>query len=244
MIESALTDENKMHQSINAKILLCSIFDSLSKSRFPSGIKNGDRYKKTVVECTDWCDCERISLLHLVRAFEVSGTIPPAFEPLRKWASDEFVKRFPTTKRLIGCHSPVRKDPLLSEVQKYWPTDKINFLGVKVNVRLEHFQHKHLLWLYRNSLVHEYRTPGRGSERTARLETDPYYQEVSNISELSPDFGMKFTNRWELVYPTGFFLQVARSALSSIAEFHKQKNTSPFAAYSEGTYWIPSLNEE
>ena len=30
----------------------------------------------------------------------------------------------------------------------------------------------------------------------------------------------------------------------NIAEFHKQNETSPFTAYSDGNYWIPKFNEE
>ena len=134
--------------------------------------------------------------------------------------------------------------PLLSEVQSYWPADANGDLKPIKKVHLTQLQHKNLFWLYRNSLVHEYRIPGRGAEWTAELGSDPYYQEVAFIEEFSRDTGIRFTNRWELVYPTGFFLQLTQAALTNIAEFHQRNASSPFAAYSEGSYWIPAFNEE
>ena len=54
---------------------------------------------------------------------------------------------------------------------------------------------------------------------------------------------LTYTNKWELVYPTGFFHRLALEALTSIARLHAQNKTSPFEAYSQGTYWLPEFNE-
>ena len=73
MISTAMIDENQKDQSIHAKVLLCCIFDSLAKSRFPNGMSNGERFKKTVVEYSCWSNHERVSLLHLIRALKKAG---------------------------------------------------------------------------------------------------------------------------------------------------------------------------
>ena len=246
MIETAtsITDENHKDQSIHTKVLLCCIFDSLAKSRFPNCMSNSERFKKTVAECTNWIDCDRVSLLHLVRAFEVAGTVLPEFEALHEWAKAEFFNKFLLKKSLIGNEILISTDPLLQVVQNNWPTDengKFKYLG---SVQIKYLLHKHLLWLYRNRLVHEYRIPGLDFESPFRPEYDPYYQQVSTI-DFSRDAEISLIHsHWELVYPTGFFQQITKTALTNIAEFHKQNETSPFAAYSEGNYWIPEFNEE
>ena len=135
-------------------------------------------------------------------------------------------------------------DPLLRVVQNNWPTDENGNFRHLGNIQIEHLLHKHLLWLYRNRLVHEYRIPGLGSESPFRLEYDPYYQQVSTI-DFSRDTGIRLTDsHWELVYPTGFFRQITETVLMNIAKFHRQNETSPFTAYSDGNYWIPEFNEE
>ena len=249
MIETAMTEQNLSDQSIHAKALLCCIFDSLAKSRFPSGMSNGERFKKTVSGYTSWDDCERVSLLHLLRAIEVAETVPPEFDPLNKWAENLFSIEFPLSNSVGAVESPISNDPDFHKASCYWPTGKRGNLKPIGDISLYQLQHLNLLWLYRNSLVHEYRIPGMGQEwqSESTLErnphlNNPYYQEVSVMDP--EDKKVKITNRWELIYPTDFFLQITKSALTNIAEFHKQNKSSPFAAYPEGSYWIPPFNEE
>jgi len=245
MIDSAMNPENLKHQGLPSKILLTAIFDSLSKSRFPNITENGPRFKKTVAEHTRWCDCKRISLLHLVRAFEVAENVPAKFNKLRVWAEDLYQGSFRTTDRLISNDVSINQDPWFSEVEGHWPKTaegKPELLGqIKCP---EHLQHKNLLWLYRNSLMHEYRIPGQGAESKTIQETAPYYQEVSIITGLDSTSELTFTNHWELVYPTGFFMRLVREALSNIANYHECNNSSPFCAYTQGTYWLPPFNED
>lgn len=67
MIAVAMRKSNQADQAIHSKVLLCAIFDSITKSRFPNGITNRERFTRTVAEYAAWNDCERVSLLHLVR---------------------------------------------------------------------------------------------------------------------------------------------------------------------------------
>ena len=206
MIEIAISENNLQEESVHAKALLCCIFDSLAKSRFPNEKKNGKRFKKTITQYANWDDSERMSLLHLIRAFKVADSVAPEFNRLRGWASAEFSKKFSFNQSLNNNQPAISTDPLLSVVRNYWPTCKNGNLKSLGCIRIDHLLHKHLLWLYRNRLVHEFRIPGLGSESPFRLEYDPYYQEVSTI-DYSCDTGIEFTDpRWELVYPTGFFL--------------------------------------
>ena len=146
MIETAtsITDESQKDQSIHTKILLCCIFDSLAKSRFPNGMSNSERFKKTVAECTNWEDRGRVSLLHLIRAFEVAGTIPPEFEELHEWAKAEFLKKFPLKKSLFGNQIFISTDPFLQVVQNNWPTDENGKFKRLGSLQIKYLLHKHM----------------------------------------------------------------------------------------------------
>ena len=249
MIKTAMTQHNLCDQAIHAKVLLCCIFDSLSKSRFPR-MSIGERFRKTVSEYTDWNDCERVNLFHLIRAFEAAESVPTEFEPILEWATNKYSREFALSNRPGSNESCISNDPSMEIVRKYWPTGQCGEPKPIGCTRVDQLQHKHLLWLYRNKMVHEYRIPGLWREEwqaESVLEnnphlTNPYYQEVSVVEP--EDEKMKITNRWELVYPTDFFLWITETAIANIAEFHERNGSSPFAAYSEGSYWIPPFNEE
>lgn len=244
MIAAAVADCNRQHQAIHAKVLLCAIIDSLAKSRFSNISANGERFIKTVEECSEWSDCDRVSLLHLKRALELIKEIPSEFCSLENWAAGAFAEKFRLNERLLSVRSPIAKDPVADEVLAYWPVDSANGRKRIGDIGFEKLQHKNLLWLYRNTLVHEYRIPGRGSELSAREEVAPYYQQVAKVEDIHPQSGLIFTKRWELVYPTGFFIQLSEEILQNVAAYHLKEDSSPFAAYSDGSYWIPRFNEE
>lgn len=245
MINATVTDDNLRNQGIHAKVLLCAIIDSLAKSRFPNISRNGDRFIQTVGECGEWPDSDRISLLHLKRAIEVIPTIPIEFSNLENWADSAMQEKFRVTNRLLSVHKQISEDPAPKEIDPIWPLDASGSRMQLGDIAFKKLQHKNLLWLYRNSLMHEYRIPGKGSELgTLRKRAEPFYQEVSQVEEINSSAGLIFTNRWELVYPTMFFYRLSENILRNVAEHHRRENTSPFEAYSEGSYWIPKFNEE
>ena len=248
LIESAISPPNRRQQGLQSKVLLATIFDSLSKSGVnKSGVKiqeNRLRFTATLEQHTTWLDRERVSLLHLVRAFELEKKPTPLFDSVRAWAESNFANNFPLSKRLLSNDSAIARDPLLSEVQALWPRQASGLPQSFGSLRKpEDLQHKNLFWLYRNSLVHEFRIPGQGMEQTTVLETEPYYQEVSTIIGLEYGARLKYTKNWELVYPTGFFHRLTLEALARISTLHIESNSSPFDDYSQGTYWLPAFNE-
>lgn len=239
MIAAALSKANRRHQGLPAKLLLCSIFDSLSIAAFPSENGVGKRYRETVSKHSNWAHYDRVSLLQLCGVLEGIAQLPHEFSQLNGWAQSEKAKRFPISNRLISNHKNLALDPTLQEILREWPCQS-NGSPDKLNGKLlpYMFTHKNLLWKYRNKLAHEFRLPGAGAESVFRMEADPYYQEVSTISDIDPVDGFIFSNRWELIYPTGFFAQIAKSALESICSEYRGSGTSPFLSYQEGSSWL------
>lgn len=239
MIAAAFSKPNRRHQGLPAKLLLCSIFDSLSIAAFPNEGGVGKRYRKTVSIHSGWPHHDRVSLLQLCGFLDSLSQIPSSFSGLNSWAQSEKCKRFAVSNRLLSNHKELSIDPTLQEVLAEWSV-QANGQPEKLHGKLLpcRFTHRNLLWMYRNKLAHEFRLPGAGAESAFRTELEPYYQEVSTVSGVDPVSGLVFSNRWELVYPTGFFVQIAKRVLESICADYRASGTSPFLSYQEGSLWL------
>ena len=124
----------------------------------------------------------------------------------------------------------------------YWPKNNngnpIQFHGFELSL----LTHSNMLWLYRNSIVHEYSKPGRGSESPFRREHNQYYQRLQTFIGITPQDTAIWHENWELVYPTAFITDIVKNVLDGVCSDYRAQNISPFSVYSEGTYWIPRLN--
>ncbi|MDP4535594.1 hypothetical protein Q3O60_05300 [Alkalimonas collagenimarina] len=243
MITAAVSTNNLENQGVHAKILLCSIIDSLAKSRFPDKKTNGTRFQQTVKTSANWLDCDRISLLHLKRAIEIEQQNDVQFADLNTWAEDVISRNFATSESDLSARIDIAKDPMPEDVLALWPHDEMNQPIKLGGSSWDKLTHKNLLWQYRNSLMHEYRIPGRALEYNVKTSI-PFYQQISQIDEGCLSTGLIFTNSWELLYPTGFFQIVAENTLEGVAAYHKSAQTCPFAAYSDGSFWIPKFNDK
>jgi hypothetical protein len=241
LISTAECEQNLTHQNVPSKILCCSIFDAISKSVFPEITSNRERYISLVRRCDSWPESKKVSLLHLVRLFEITKNIPPNTNQLVELAQQKFNRIFPISNNLSRNHVPISSDINLEDILTLWP--KQNSTHIKIGgVKPHQLMHENLLWLYRNSVVHEYRNPGQGFELGQYVPEYAFYQKLSTINSLT-DKGFNFTNRWELVYPVNFFINLCKEALNVAALNHLENQTCPFQGYSEGTYWLPNFND-
>lgn len=239
VIAAAFSKSNLRHQGLPAKLLLCSIFDSLSIAAFPNESSVGKRYQQTVSIHSGWAHHDRVSLLQLCGVLDGLCQVPSSFSDLNGWAQYEKCKRFAASNKLLSSDKKLVIDPTLQDVLAEWPCQD-NGQPEKLDGRFLpcKFTHRNLLWMYRNKLAHEFRLPGAGAESAFRVEFSPYYQEVLTVSDVNPASGLVFSNRWELVYPTGFFIQIAKRALESICSDYRVSGTSPFLSYQEGGPWL------
>jgi len=242
MIVSAVTDNNLKEQGVNAKLLLCSIIDSLAKSRFPDISGNGKRFRRTIESSANWKDCDRISLLHLKRAIEVLSNDARFFAGLSERVDAVVQRNFKTDNQSLPADVPIEKDLEENDILEFWPRDAKKSCIKLGSISWEMLTHKSLFWQYRNSLVHEYRIPGKAIELGVP-KSEPFYQHVTQVHGDGREVGISFTNSWELLYPTGFFQKIAENILEEVAAYHLLEKTSPFGAYSDGTFWIPTFNE-
>ena len=203
------------------KALLVSVIDALSKTVYPRK-GNRDRFVSFIRYFGKWKDCERISLPHLVRLLE---KVPDTdFSELRKFALSRFAE-WPEGE--VIC---LDKDPDYAEVQKLWPKEK-EYTKPLENLQLDSLRHVHLLYSYRNSLVHEMRKPGYGMEFPD--DDEPFYGSMLHEEN---------KNTWELAYPLKFFLTVCDRTLAGLETYYSENGINPYDYYAFGTYWIEDLN--
>lgn len=252
-IDQIAEDIRDYQRGLYAGLLLTAMIDTFAKVAFPSDEKVGRRFAKFVVEYSDWSDARRVSLIHLGRVLELDSRME--FEEIRQWVGKQIHNHFPIEEDPSLTHhpseveKPISADPFLSEVKEYWPNGEDKPLHPKVGEKkldLRHLAHAGLLYQYRNHLVHEFQTPGRGIN-LFRKES-PFYERVSEAN-----FGLDGTNefewslevnlqRWELIYPVGFLLGLCRECLKNLHLALQSENRNPYSVFSEGTYWIPRLN--
>lgn len=241
LIKTAECEQNITNQKVHSKILSCSIFDAISKSIFPEISSNCQRFTALVKLCKNWPESQKVSLLHLVRLLEITPNLPSSTNELKIYATQQFESKFPNSNSIISNNKAISLDVEIEAILDLWPTQ--NGKPIKIGKVLPHqLKHEYLLWLYRNSVVHEYRNPGRGVELGQYVPEYAFYQEMATVSEID-EKEFKFTSHWELVYPYRFFINLCKEALDVVSLLHNKNKTSPFQAYSEGTFWLPNFNE-
>ncbi len=215
------------------RLLYASVIDTLAGSVPSAESKspkkgNRDRFIHFVQRFCLWPDGEKVSLTHLVQLLRKNPD--SAFNTLREWALEEYKKLTVHEGELMS----ISQDPSFDEVNCMWPTQKN--LGTPLErIDLISLNHFHLLYAYRNTLVHELRTPGYGME--FRTGGEPYYHLMSTVSD-----GDETEDTVELVYPRGFLHQLCETALKQLEHYFLENVLNPYDSLVFGTYWIKELN--
>ncbi len=211
------------------KTLCACMLDMLAKAAYRSN-NNRERYTKLLRKFSGWPHAERVSLPHLDALLRTYPEIPCA--ELRELVEERFTWK-------PGFCPKLHLDPDYSEVSQKWPKIEKPF----GSLRAEHLRHDSLFYLYRNSLVHEVRSPGFAFEEED--DKEPYYH---SYSPLSIDHAGKWSieqgeERWELVYPTRFFLSIVDKTMDQFEKYCKTENWDPIAPFYSGNYWIEQLDD-
>jgi hypothetical protein len=224
---------NTKHAELYRRILYASILDTLAGTVLPRR-PNRDRFVYFVRRFCQWPDGERVSLPHLVQL--IKRNPDPAFEKLREWALSAY--------RGLPVHGeslmPISHDPAFNEVQSKWPSSREHRTPLE-GVDLVSLQHIELLYAYRNTLVHEFRTPGYGMEFAN--DENPFYHHMSHIEDDSPNEDDRLLRGTaELVYPWRFLHGLCDTALQQLKTYLLTNELNPYDARVFGTYWIRELN--
>ena len=210
------------HIPMLQKISFVAVMDALGKAIYPRS-ESRARFTQLVEFFGGWPESKNVSLSHLDALLDRYPD--PAFEGLRD-----------LVKEMLGTWSSgevitLDKDPDIALVQKVWPKDPSHrTLG---GLSLDYFKHSHLLYNYRNQLVHEFR------ERADRFGKDdreyPFYRHLTTL-------GLEHeTDRWDLFYPGGFFRVLAATTLDSVEKYFVERRLDPTRYFTSGAYLLEAL---
>ncbi len=216
------------HAELYRRLLYASVLDTLAGTVLPKR-SNRERFVYFVQRFCQWPDGDRVSLPHLVQLLRKNPD--PAFQSLREWAFAKF--------KLLPVHGsvlmPISHDPSFDEVRQAWPAPKEHRTPLE-GVDLVSLQHYQLLYFYRNTLVHELRTPGYGIDFGD--DREPFYHRMSTLDDSDKLVQVSV----ELVYPWRFLHDLCDRALDQLKNYFTTNELNPYDSLVFGTYWIRELN--
>jgi hypothetical protein len=225
LVETECTDTEDGH--LHSKILYSAFLDAISRSVFDRQT-HSVRYMRFITEFCDWPDCHRVSLPLILRL--VKNKSGPEFAPLRDFTIQKMSNWMPGEQIFLD------RDPLMTELELIWPS--FDGKQLKINgLTSMSFQHRHLLYTYRNNLVHEFRIAGRRVELW-NIDT-PYY---AHLSEFPNNDSQDFVRSWELQYTAKFFRRLCVSGLNNLEKHLLQYQIDPLLSIDWGNHWIRELN--
>jgi len=212
------------HTALYRKVLYVAALDALAKCIYPRKDNRG-RQVALLERFSEWDDRHRVSLPHLDGL--LARTPDPEFAKLRRYVREQL------SKWPHGQSGSPSQDPDIKEVKRYWPANKEHRSPLE-GVKLESLQHVHLFVAYRNSLVHEFRSPGHGYEFSS---DDPSY-----FGELRGEVGDNVSVVRLLNYPEGFFKRITTKCLDNVEIYLTEYDINPYNSYVFGDYFIEELN--
>ena len=198
---------------IYRKILYLVEIDTLSHAAFPSEKGHKKRVMKFLDECSNWSERDRVSATQLKLSLEAKGKIS---SPLFKLINGRI------TSWIRGTLIKPSQDLNLEEVQNLAYSD--------VSKSVDEARYCKLFYEYRNTLIHEFREPGKAKVIDEYYDS-PYYLYVDDI-----DTG---DSSWELVVPAKFLERLCEGSIDGLEKYLKDKNQNPFS-YEFGPRWSRS----
>lgn len=225
-----IDDIGSSDQLLFRQVLYVSFLDSLAACIYPKR-SNKERFIALLEEFANWKYAHNYCFVHLAKFTSI--TSDPIFRNLRQFVQEE-VKDWPNKVNGLGI---IRLEnlPDKERVKSCW-NHTFKTSGEK-SVNIEDFKYSNLMYMLRNSLVHQFQ--GKGSEMgTGIPKNEPYYQLYKGFDE-----SLKLTpNSIELVFPTPMLQTICKDALKNVCTYLREGNINPHPYYYSGDYWLNHLN--
>lgn len=216
-----------MDGDLHSRILYMALLDAISRSVFDKE-ENRERIVQFVSGFCGWPECDRVSLPHLYKLVGEKAEIQ--FASLRDLAIRSISKWIPSEKISLS------RDLEFSEVERLWPRDGDKIVRID-GVWPKWLKHAHLLYTYRNNLMHEFRIPGRHVELW--IDDEPYY---AYLIEYKDEISSERKRSWELQYTARFFRRLCVTGLTNLEKYFTANEVDPFKSIDWGNYWVRELN--
>lgn len=225
----------KRHLREIKKTAVLSLLDTLARAFEGGGQQRNKEAFVRLVEGQGWPDAKRLSVVHLARALQMHFQI----KPQERWAWVDLYDYLRGNHRWTDgkycCENSISVDPDEREIMPHWPKEKNGSLCKIVidengkSIPLRELKHSHLLYSYRNVLVHESREPNFSYENDD--DKEPLYMTVGG--------GNDGRCEYHLVYPLGFLIGVTNRCIQNIRDSGEH---DPYSRFAYGCYIIPELN--
>ncbi len=198
------------------------VMDTLSKCMFPEEGHNAPRFQSFIRDFAAWEDGNRVSLPHIARLVEI---IPSAFtEEFRKIIREKMSK-------WNGAFQSIESDPWYNELEKSWPQ---TLPDPYRRFKLSMFQHRSILYSFRNDLLHELKMHGEGHMPGY---CKPYYY----LSHIASSFESQVF--WRLYYPPLFIRTLSETCLSNVEKHLRDNGKDPYESHDYGIFIFPEFNK-
>ena len=197
---------------IYRKILYLVEIDTLSRAAFPNKNGHKTRVLNFLSKCSNWSERDRVSATQLMFSLEAKGkNSSPLFKLINERINE------------CGTRIDASKDLTLEEVRNVPCSDDLKLV--------DEVRYDELFYKYRNTLIHEFREPGKYSISCVN-EVSPFSKEVEDIST-----GEK---TWELVFPVIFLERLCEGCIDGFEKYLIENNQDPYVSYDFRPLWSRS----
>lgn len=198
---------------ISQSVLLCSIIDTISNVAYPNlKLRNNEKFTYFVDDFSGWDNVDRVSLVQLYYYLENEND--KKYEPIKKYTSDKVSN--------MESGSIYKRD-----IDEYFY--ELDYLKV-IEEEIRKFTYSRLLYKYRNFVVHELRTPGKGFNF---IDSDEIH--YHGLGHFGDNINLR---TWELVFPVNYINNLVKSAISNLRLYCEENEINPYDIIKSETLWL------
>ena len=217
LVEGVSSTKYDFSPDVCQSVLLCSMLDTLSKCVYDYLTTSRARYVCFADDFTGWKYRDRISLIQLFYFMEKENHL--------KYAETKAFLNARIAGLVSGNIYKASEDLLLSQI----PYPKV------IEEEIRHFTYSNLLYKFRNSLVHDFKTPGSGMDLGGIAEA--YYHHMAHY-EYIEEAPVLVNQTWELVFPVSYLVELVKQSIENVRTYCISNKINPYEHYYFDTSWF------
>ncbi|MGH6900132.1 MAG: hypothetical protein ACREJ5_26880 [Geminicoccaceae bacterium] len=203
-------------------ILYFSCLEAWAGDAFPRQ-RNKERFVRFLHEISEWEHADRVSIPQLfdilsrtriekeIYMQKLSATYNYRILPESTLSDEDIEFRWDELPEARAISDDPKVDALVSEI------------GIASRACVELFQYSHLLWDYRNFVIHRFQFPGRATDVPGRRKDVPYYLPCGNTLEL--------------VLPVASLQKLCKHSLAKFDRWLRERKIDPYRDSELKTNW-------
>ena len=220
---SIISIKTEKYEDNHKRRLFYSLMDMIAKTVIQKPPSNKTRFLEFIHQFCDWEYSRYVSAQQL--AYSLRSCNFPEFSQLSLLA-EKTLSSWKTGHAVL-----LELDIPYAVAEKLWPS------GMKLSGKvLDDFTHANLLYLLRNSLVHEMRPLGHPHE-LFDLQVPHYVHRSELYRDDSNNLALKHAS-WELIHPISFFVDLVDCAVRNAEQYFVESKINPIDKFGFSSNWI------